>query len=101
VIQEPTSVFKEEIASTKFTIFTPISDCGYYNWNPMKHPPLSEIQSSKDIIRHISVEAEPKEILPLSQLRVPRSFNISLPPNSHSNQYPFGQYDVASLYVAT
>jgi hypothetical protein len=30
--------FKEEIDSTKFTIFKPISDCGYYGWNPMEHP---------------------------------------------------------------
>ena len=95
--------FKKELDKTKFKIFVPIADCGYYGWNPMKEAfqPLSDVSSADDIIRHINIDLKPKEILPLSQLKVPCSFDMSLPPDEHPNKYPFGQYDVASLYVAS
>jgi hypothetical protein len=95
--------FKKELDKTKFTIFVPIADCGYYGWNPLNETPqsLSDVQSADDITRHIDIHQKPKKLLPLSQLKVPCSFDMSLPPDEHPNKYPFGQYDVASLYVAS
>jgi hypothetical protein len=60
--------FKKELDKTKFTIFRPIADCGYYGWNPMdkKFQPLSEIQSADEILQHINIDLKPKEILPPS-----------------------------------
>ena len=39
--------------------------------------------------------------MPLSQLKVPCSFEVSLPPDYYPNKYPFAQYDLASMYVAS
>ena len=94
---------KGELDRTKFNIFVQIADCGYYRWNPMNkaYQSLSAVKTADEIIRHIDIDQTPKEVLPLSQLKLPRSFDMSLPPNAHPNKYPYGQYDVASIYVAS
>jgi hypothetical protein len=72
--------FKKELDKTEFKIFRPIADCGYYGWNPkknMKLRPLSKIKSVEDILRHINIRQKPQKILPLSQLKVPCSFEAS------------------------
>jgi hypothetical protein len=96
--------FNKELDKTAFTIFRPIADCGYYGWNPMKNMklrPLSKVKSAKEILQQIDINQKPKEILPLSQLKLPCSFDASIPPAYCPNKYPFGQYGVASLYVAS
>jgi hypothetical protein len=40
-------------------------------------------------------------LVSISQLDLPQRFYKNLPPQSYSNQYPHGQYNVASLHVAT
>lgn len=95
--------FKKELEKTQFTIFVPMTDCGYYGWIPGDTPvqSLSNLKSADEIVRHVDIDLKPKELLPLSQLKVPRPFDLSLPPDEYPNKYPFGQYDVASLYVAS
>jgi hypothetical protein len=99
--------FKHELEAIQpqFTIFKPISDCGYYGWNVserMNQPLLlSSIQSTTEITRHININQTPKTLLPLKELKVPCSFDMSLEPDKHRNTYPCGQFDVASLYVAS
>ena len=95
--------FKKELDKTRFNIFVQVADCGYYAWNPMDETfqTLSAVQSADEIIRHIDIDQRPEKVLPLSLLKLPRSFDMSLPPNAHPNKYPYGQYDVASIYVAS
>jgi hypothetical protein len=97
------SKLKNELDKTKLSIFVPIADCGYFGWKPMNEAfqSLSEIKSADEIIRHIDINLTPKAVLPLAQLKLPCSFDMSLPPKEHQNKYPFGQYYAASLHVAS
>jgi hypothetical protein len=64
-------------------------------------PSLSNVKSADEIIRHIDINRTPKSILPVTQLKLPCSFDMSLRPNVLLNKYPFEKYDLASLYVAS
>jgi hypothetical protein len=103
----PGSTYQAELNLTQFTIFTPLSDCGYYKWSPNNNARstatsnLSNIQSSVEIINQIDLETKPPKLVPSSQLRLPQRFYMSLPAQEFSNQYPYGQYEIASLRVAT
>jgi hypothetical protein len=102
----PNGEFVRELNKTKFTIFTPLSDHGYYMWKP---PPvtsssyckLSDIPDAGSIKRHIELDALPPKLVPVSSLRLPRSFLSLYSAKEFKNTYPYGQYHVASLYVAS
>jgi hypothetical protein len=100
------SDFKTELkAITQLKIFTAISDCGYFGWRvsaKMNQPLiLSNIQATTEITRHIVIDKVPQTLLSLKDLKVPCSFEMSLEPDLYKSTYPYGQYDVASLYVAS
>jgi hypothetical protein len=97
-----TDAFRIELEATKLTIFIPISDCGFYGWNPsgQAYESLSSIQTSNEIRNHIELDKKPTVLFPISQLQLPQLFDISLEPKAFLNQYPYGQYDIASLHVA-
>jgi hypothetical protein len=102
----PNHEFVRELNKTTFTIFTPLSDHGYYMWKP---PPvtsssyckLSDIRDAESIKRHIQLDALPPKLVPLSSLRLPRSYVSLYGAKEFKNTYPYGQYRVASLYVAS
>lgn len=102
--KSPTSAFHAELKKTKFTIFAPLEDYGYYGWNPgdemTKMKALSTVQSD-EIKEHIEYDHTPPKLVDVSQIRLPQRFRKDLPPLQHPSLYPFGQYYVASLHVAT
>jgi hypothetical protein len=92
-----------ELDLTAFTVFTSISDLGYYTWTPggRSHKDLSNIRSAIEIIDGIQVDEKPREIVPVSHLRLPTAFDMSIAPQNYANKYPYGQYEIASLHVAS
>jgi hypothetical protein len=102
----PNDEFVRELNKTKFTIFTPLSDHGYYMWKPplvtsSSYCRLSDIPDAESIKRHIKLDALPPKLVPLSSLRLPRSFVSLYGAKEFKNTYPYGQYHMASLYVAS
>jgi hypothetical protein len=104
----PNYIFVLQLVKTKFTIFTPVSDHGYYEWKP---PPvtspsycrLSDVHNAESILRHVELDALPPKLVPLSseRLRLPQFFTSLQNTREYANKYPYGQYHVASLYVAS
>jgi hypothetical protein len=101
---QTSSAFHAELKKTKFTIFAPLSDYGYFGWNPgdkmTKMKALSTIQAD-EFKDHIDYGHKPLKLVDISQVRLPQRFHMYLPPLQHPSLYPFGQYYVASLHVAT
>jgi hypothetical protein len=93
-VKSYTSKFKNELDKTELSIFHPIADCGYFGWKTMNkaYRALSKIRSTDEIIRHIDIHLKPKEVLPITHLKLPCSFDMSLPPKLYRNKYPCGQY---------
>ncbi|CAB9508116.1 expressed unknown protein [Seminavis robusta] len=80
----------------------PLSDLGYYGWNPTgSYNPLSSV-TAEDIRQMIDFTRKPKTILDVQALRatLPRKLSF-LEPFLVENLFPFGQHSIASLYVAT
>lgn len=93
--------FQKELKRTGFKIFTPLSDHGYFSWKPQgSYVSLSSITETDEIIDNVNLDAKPPELVNVSSLRLPQAFK-TLPPQEHSNRFPFGQYDIACLYVAS
>jgi hypothetical protein len=98
------SQFLTELNNTKFTIFVPLSDYGYFGWKPNNDDmpkSLATLQSSNEIIDQIVLHRTPPKLVSLSQLRLPQRFCRHLPAQQYSSLYPYGQYHIASLHVAT
>jgi hypothetical protein len=98
---ESNVLFKSELSKSGFSIFTPISDLGYFAWQPSgSYKRLSNITSKEEIIDNLKLTEKPKQLVPSSSLRLPQTFK-SLPPQEHENRFPYGQFDIACLHVAT
>ena len=95
---EKIPAFQAELNKTKFTIFAPLSDCGYFGWK--SEAPSSNKSEDSDFFDDIDLQQKPKQLVPIYKLRVPQRF-YDLPPFVYPTIYPFGQSHVASLYVAT
>jgi hypothetical protein len=93
-----------ELKKTKFTIFAPLSDYGYFGWNPgderTKMKALSTVKSD-EIKDHIALEHKPRKLVDISQLHLPQRFRTDLPPLQHPSLFPFRQYYSALLPVPT
>lgn len=95
------SQFKDELKKTALEIFTPLSDHGYFSWKPQGScRNISSIKSSEQITDYVDLDERPKVLVNTSRLRLPQAFK-SLPPQEQENQFPYGHYDIASLYVAS
>jgi hypothetical protein len=48
-------IFSDELKETELTIFQPMSDFGYFRWDPKDHPykPLSSIKASNEVTCYI------------------------------------------------
>jgi hypothetical protein len=97
------SAFLTELNETKFTIFVPLSDYGYFGRKPIgaNSKSLSSVQSSNEIMQQIALNRTPPTLVSISQLRLPHRFHSHLPAQQYSSLYPYGQYHIASLHVAT
>jgi len=92
--------YKEELARTQFRIFTPISDKGFFTWTPKgPHKSLDKVTSAEEIESCIQTSGMPPNLVPLSRISLPQAF-LSLPPDKKDNAFPYGQLDIAALYVA-
>jgi len=110
----PGRKFQKLLESTPFTIFECVSDLGYFAWVPKAAAAavgspgsassigrgLADVESAEEVLSQIDVERRPGDLVDVESLRLPRKFR-SLPPQEYSNAYPFGQYDVACLHVAS
>jgi len=96
------SAFHEELRLAGLTtLFSPISDLGYFAWIPQgSYKSLSKVLSSSEITECVKLDAKPPNLVPLSTLNLPFAFR-SLPAQERANKFPFGKYDVASLHVAS
>jgi hypothetical protein len=93
--------FKCELNNSSFEIFTPLSDHGYFSWKPIgSYTDLSNIMAISLIADCIKLDECPKDLVDTSRLELPIAFE-SLPPQDHENKFPYGRYDIASLYVAS
>ncbi|GAX23393.1 hypothetical protein FisN_15Lh112 [Fistulifera solaris] len=97
----PTKRFKEELDKTGFTIFKPISDLGFYEWEPdlEDHSQLGDI-SANEIKRQLHVRGKPARLINLRTIRLPISFP-DLSPQIYENKYPLARCEVAGIHVAT
>lgn len=107
-VDKPNAEFLKELDKTDFTIFTPLSDHGFFLWKPppvassASHTSLADINDSKSIVQYIHWKnAEPPSLVPPSRLSLPRSFVYGLKVAEYKNMYPYGQYHIASLHVAS
>ena len=103
VEDEKTSAFQAELRKAKFTIFTPLADYGYFGWKPddKMSKRLSDVRMSNEILDRIDLYWKPPKLVPISELRFPQKFLSNLSSEKYSSLYPYGQYYVASLHVAT
>jgi hypothetical protein len=91
----------DELDKTEFSIFEPLADLGYFAWKPNNAPyqPLSSLKSADEIRRHVDVDGKPDRLVPVSSLRLPKGF-AHTKDRKYRNQFPYGELDVACLYVA-
>jgi len=96
------SAFCQELKKAGLdSFFVPISDHGFFAWRPKgPYKNLSDIDSPSQITDFVCLNARPKDLVPLSTLKLPFTFR-SLPAQSHSNKFPYGRFDIACLYVAS
>jgi hypothetical protein len=102
-VRSTVSAYETELRKTKLTIFTPLSDHGYFGWKPDANMSqrLSAVRSSKEIVDHIDLNETPPTVVPISHFRLPMRFHTDLPPTTYASHYPYGNYYIASLYAAT
>ena len=95
-------IFSEELKQTKLSNFQPISDMGYFAWNPKDHPykSLTSIKSANEIVCYIDYDGMPDRLQSLQQMETPKRFQYPAS-NAHENKFPFGELDIAYLHVAT
>jgi hypothetical protein len=100
-LPKPGAKFAKELAKTPFRIFEPIADLGFFTWTPKSHAYKSLQDVSVEEIRsQIDVKSQPNQLADIARIALPHSFR-SLPPQEHTNKYPFSQYYIAGLHVAT
>ncbi len=95
------SSFDEELEDTDLKIFCPISDLGYFSWNPRgRYTSLSHIKSDREITRLVDEDDKPERLKPLRQIVTPMRF-LSPRSNGFQNKFPYGEIDIACIHVAT
>lgn len=97
----PGKLFARELAQTGFTIFKPISDLGFYEWEPdlQDHSTLSDI-SAEEIKRQLHTRGKPARLVDPRKIKLPLSFP-TLPPQIYENKYPLARCEIAGIHVAT
>jgi hypothetical protein len=99
---ESGSLFESELRKTGFTVFQRISDHGYFSWTPSgPNKDLNCVTSKEEITERINWEETPKQLVRVSDVKLPQTFKTELPDQLHVNTFPYGQIDVAFLYVAS
>lgn len=97
----PESEFEKNLASTLFTIFRPIQDLGFYEWDTRGAYKNLEKVERKDIIGRVNLKGVPPQVLRVNVLNrpLPKYFKQLVP---HCRWYNFPQDHsyIVPLYVA-
>jgi hypothetical protein len=91
----------EELSKARFSIFSDITDLGYFSWNPNgPYQKLHDVRTSGDIVKHIDYHGIPSLVEPADDLRkrCPLKFKKLKPQGKH-NRYPYDKSFVAPLHV--
>lgn len=110
---EQFATFEEELNKTALSIFHPITDLGYFSWNPPPAynnykgylKPLNQIQYADEITQYLDLQGKPDLVRPIELIETPKKF-WKPPKGQYSrrtlpNKFPFGEWtESASLHVA-
>ena len=93
--------FSEELKCTELSpFFDPLTDLGYFSWEPSgAYKSLGSIKSCDEILRYIDLVGKPDNLKPIQQIDTPKRF-VSPPSTAYKNKFPYGEVDVACIYVA-
>ena len=94
--------FSEELGATELSIFHPLSNLGYFSWDPKQDSckALSSIQHKREISCYIDLNGKPDLLKPIQRIETPVRFRY-LESTGFENKFPHGEIDIACLYVAT
>ena len=83
-----------------FTIFTPLSDIGYFTWGPKNatYQALKSITSEDQVLQYIKFDGLPASIC------IPESGTIQFQnlesSSKYTNTFPYGEGEIAGIHVA-
>ena len=105
--------FAKELEKSTFEIFEPIMDLGFFSWRPNVGTPIQpfaddnrqyldigSIESPTAVTARIDLDGMPHKLVNLKRLQVPKRFRSGLPSNKYVNKFPYGQIEIACIYVA-
>jgi hypothetical protein len=96
------SRFHEALRQTELTVFEPIQDHGYFVWRAEdnRYCSLSDIKLKEQITSKINLHGKPKPLSPFHKRQFPYDIE-SLPTHGFYTKFPYCQYEIASLHVAS
>jgi hypothetical protein len=93
--------FSIELEATEFTIFQPLDNLGYFAWKPSGgYKSLGSIKSDDEIVDYLDLDGEPHRLKSIEQIKVPMRFQSSHLSDTRKNKFPYGETEIACIYVA-
>ena len=98
---EEDDVFLEELRKTDLSIFHPLSDLGYYSWEPndATYKSLSSIKSETEVLCYIDLHGKPNRLKPIWQIETLKRFECP-DRNEFENKCPYGEHEFVCFHVA-
>jgi hypothetical protein len=96
-----TTTLQQELEHAKLSIFSLISDLGYYTWNPSGPYQRLYNVTAQAMLQQIDYEGTPSHVVEvgLLQPQFPLQFRKNLKPQSKNNQYPYDKPFLIPLHV--
>ena len=89
----------KQLKSKEFSIFKPLSDLGYFSWNPKgDYIPLGSIKSSEELRRYINFEGTPNCLKSIEEIVTPKRFR-SPAGTTHENKFLYGKIDIVCIHT--
>jgi hypothetical protein len=92
---------QQELEDAKLSIFSQISDLGYFSWNPSGPYQRLYNVTAKGLLQQLDYEGTPSRVVEarLLQPQCPLKFKKNLKPQSKNNQYPYDKPFLIPLHV--